>query len=503
MPVWDDSFPNEIKPGESVRVKIEAQTKRDDAGEMRYLLQGVDGEGGNGAGNGEVEFQYRGRDGPVLQVQWKGLAAVGNPEGSVRRLEWHQGNNIPFVLGAGASAGNTSVTGEGPGIEGKKFDPAQQLMASPGLPAGSWMKQAYSRMHCLKLREMSLPGTHNSGMSSLTGGTGLVKARPESVQCHASQMTVGKQLEAGARWFDIRPVIAGGKWATGHYTFFDGIKLPAGLDKIPGLGDLAKEIGKLGGGDKEKVMDGWQGGNGQLIADIVREVNEFTEKNPGELVVVNLSHGLNTDTFSGNPKAHLSQQEWENLMTELLAVKNRMTHITTTNIDLTQLKLSDLLPPADPTKPDGPNRKSSVIFMVDDITSANEYVNLTKFAKDGFFFRRQLGIFDSYANTNNLNNMIIDQFSKLSAHRTKADDDMFLLSWTLTQPVETMITGSIVKYGEDANRALGEKLWANGEMNAGRYPNVVSVDAFDEHGEVAGLVAGINWWLARECPALA
>ncbi|KAJ4413832.1 hypothetical protein N0V85_003416 [Neurospora sp. IMI 360204] len=483
MPVWDNSFPDVVQPGSSVRVKIEAKTHKDDAAEMSYVVDEL---------KGEVEFQYRGRDGPVLQVEWKSLAAVNNPVGSVRRLEWHQGNNMPFVLSAAPSA-MSQVSG---------FDPAQELMASPGLPTTGWMKQAYGRMHCLNLREISLPGTHNSGMSLLTGGTPLVKARPESVQCHSNQMTVGKQLEAGARWFDVRPVIAGGKWATGHYTFFDGIKLPSGLDKVPGLGDLAKEIGKLGGGDKEKVLDGWQGGNGQLVADIVREVNEFTEKNPGELVVINLSHGFNTDTFSGNPTAHLTQQEWENLMTQLLAVKNRATHLTMPNADLTYLKLSDLLPPSDPSKPNDPSRAATVLFVVDDITSDNKHVDLSKFANQGFFFRGQLAIFDSYANTNNLNNMITDQFSKLQTHRTKADDAMFLLSWTLTQPVETMITGSIVKYGVDANRALGEKLWAQGEMNGQRYPNVVSVDAFDGDGEVAGLVAGINWWLAGECPAL-
>ncbi|CCC11190.1 hypothetical protein SMACR_03896 [Sordaria macrospora] len=499
MPVWDNSFPETVNPGQSVRVKIEAKTHRDDAGEMRYLLD--IGEHGGGNGGGEIEFQYRGRNGPKLQVEWKSLAALGLPEGSIRVLDWHQENNVPFVLGAAPSAGNSSTTGQ-TSRPGTKFDPAKELVASPGLPTTGWMKQAYSRMHCLTLREMSLPGTHNSGMSLLTGGTALVKARPESVQCHASHMTVGKQLEAGARWFDIRPVIAGGKWATGHYTFFDGIKLPSGLDKIPGLGDLAKEIGKIGGGDKEKVLDGWQGGNGQLIADIVREVNDFTDKYPGELVIINLSHGLNTDTFSGNPKARLTQQEWENLMTELLAVKNRATHITMENIDLTYQRLSNLLPPSDPSKPNDLSRKSSVLFVVDDITTDNQHVNLSKFSKEGFFFRGQLAIFDSYANTNNLNNMITDQFSKLSTHRTKADDDMFLLSWTLTQPVETMITGSIVKYGEDANRALGEKLWANGAMSAQRFPNVVSVDALDEDGEVAGLVAGISWWLARECPAL-
>lgn len=481
MPAWDTSFPDVVQPGQSVRVYIEAKTHKDDAAEMRYVVDELGGR--------EVEFQYRGRDGPVLQVAWKSLAAVNNPVGSVRKLVWHQDNNVPFVLAAAPSANNTN------------FDPAQELMASPGLPTAGWMKQGYERMHCLKLREISLPGTHNSGMSLLTGGTPLVKARPESVQCHASQMTVGKQLEAGARWFDVRPVIAGGKWATGHYTFFNGIKLPGGLDKIPGLGDLAKEIGKLGGGDKEMVLEGWQGGNGQYITDIVREVNEFTEQNPGELVVINLSHGLNTDTFSGNSNAHLSQQEWEKLMTQLLAVKNRATHITQPNIDLTYLSLSDLLPPSD--NGDASRRGSAVLLVVDDITSDNnQRVDLSKFANQGFFFRGQLAIFDSYADTNNLNDMISDQFAKMQTHRTKADDAMFLLSWTLTQPPETTIIGSIVQYAQDANMALGEKLWAQGRMTRQTYPNVVSVDAFDGDGEVAGLVAAINWWLTGECSAL-
>ncbi|KAK3402350.1 PLC-like phosphodiesterase [Sordaria brevicollis] len=504
MPSWDGAFPNEIQPGESVRVKVEAKGQGDDAGEMAYTLvqEGLDViTEGVGLSWGDIEFQYRGRDGPKLQVQFKTLAAVGAPVGSVKVLEWHQGNNVPFVLSAAPSAGNLSAGVTSMAL--KTFDSAKQLVASPGLSTAGWMRQGYERMHCLQLREMALPGTHNSGMSLLTGGTPLVRARPESVQCHASHMTVGKQLEAGARWFDIRPVISKGKWATGHYTFFNGIPLPSGLDKVPGLGDLAKEIGKIGGGDDQKLMDGWQGGNGQMIADIITELNDFTSKNPGELVVVNLGHGLDTDHFEGKneTQARLSQEQWEGLMTELLRVKNRATHIGE-NIDLSQQHLFNLLPPLDPSQPNGPNRRSTVLLVVDDKTPDNKFVSVDKFKHEGFFYRGQLAVFDSYANTNKLNDMINDQFGKMERHRTSADDGMFLLSWTLTQPVDKMITGTIVRYAEEANRALGEKLWARGKMTRGRFPNVVSVDAFEDDGEVLGVVAGINWWLARECPVL-
>ncbi|KAK1774983.1 hypothetical protein QBC45DRAFT_423412 [Copromyces sp. CBS 386.78] len=501
MPVWDASFPEVVQPGESIRIKIEAKTHKDDAAEMRYVIEELKNQG-QGGGGGEIEFQYRGHSGPLLQVEWKSLASINNPVGSVRALTWHQGNNIPFLLSAAPSSLNDTSHNSG-----FFFDPSKHLIASPSLPTNSWMKTSYPRLHCLTLRQLSLPGTHNSGMSLLTGGTPLVKARPESVQCHSSSMTVGSQLASGARWFDIRPVIAGGKWATGHYTFFNGIKLPSGLEQIPGLGDLAKELGKLGGGDKDRALDGWQGGNGQLLSSIISEINTFTAQNPGELIVINLSHGLNTDTFSGNSNAHLSQQEWDTLMTELLKINNRATHLTLPNIDLSYLPLSALLPPLDPSLPlDSPTplRASTVLIIVDDITSSNTRVDTSKFASRGIFFRRQLSIFDSYADTNSLSAMISDQFSKMQQHRQKPNDDMFLLSWTLTQPVETMITGSIVQYAEEANRALGEKLWAGGgqQMSKEKYPNVVSVDAFGADGEVTGLVAGINWFLAEECPAL-
>ncbi|KAK3947365.1 PLC-like phosphodiesterase [Pseudoneurospora amorphoporcata] len=522
MPVWDASFPEVVQPGESIRIKIEAKTHKDDAAEMRYVIEELKNQG-QGQG-GEIEFQYRGHSGPLLQVEWKSLASLNNPIGSVRALTWHQGNNIPFVLSAAPSSLNTSSHNLNPNQPGFSFDPSKHLIAFPGsLPTSSWMKTSYSRLHCLTLRQLSLPGTHNSGMSLLTGGTPLVKALPASVQCHSSSMTVGSQLASGARWFDIRPVIAGGKWATGHYTFFNGIKLPSGLEQIPGLGDLAKEIGALGGGDKDRALDGWQGGNGQLLSSIISEINTFTAQNPGELIVINLSHGLNTDTFSGsgnsNAQAHLSQQEWDNLMTELLKLTNRATHLTLPNIDLSYLPLSALLPPLDPSLPlnsTTPLRASTVLIVVDDITSSSSSsstntltrVNTSPFAPQGIFFRRQLSIFDSYANTNSLPAMMSDQLSKMQQHSQKKqndddDMDMFLLSWTLTQPVETMVTGSIVQYAEEANRALGEKLWAGGQMGKeGRYPNVVSVDAFGADGEVTGLVAGINWFLAEECPAL-
>lgn len=97
-------------------------------------------------------------------------------------------------------------------------------------------------------------------MSVNTGQTPFVTED----QCLCQSMSVYGQLVSGSRFLDIRPVVAGGKFATGHYSM----------------------VGKA---------VGWQGMNGERIKDIIADVNRFTADNR-ELVIINLSHDIDTDT---------------------------------------------------------------------------------------------------------------------------------------------------------------------------------------------------------------
>jgi hypothetical protein len=47
-------------------------------------------------------------------------------------------------------------------------------------------------------------------------------------------------------------------------------------------------------GHYSEVGDVWLGGNGQSLADIVKQINSFTSQYK-ELIIINLSHTLDTD----------------------------------------------------------------------------------------------------------------------------------------------------------------------------------------------------------------
>ena len=67
----------------------------------------------------------------------------------------------------------------------------------------------------LTLKEMCMLGSHDAGMYILNGGT--IKALEHNTLTQSK--SIHEQLNCGARYFDIRPVIGnGGKYLTGHYT---------------------------------------------------------------------------------------------------------------------------------------------------------------------------------------------------------------------------------------------------------------------------------------------
>jgi hypothetical protein len=128
---------------------------------------------------------------------------------------------------------------------------------------------------CQPLRHLCMPASHDAGMSKLDGKT----SGADSLDTETRNLDIAGQLTYGARYFDIRPVIADGTFKTGHYS---------------------------------KVLGLYQGGNGQSIADIISQVNSFLAKNH-KLVILDLSHDFDSD--SGYKE--LTQDQWNQLLKQL------------------------------------------------------------------------------------------------------------------------------------------------------------------------------------------
>ena len=251
--------------------------KSDDGGEVGYSLSGT---------SATFQLQARAPKGKFkLQAYLDGLATVNNPQGSIIDLGWHKDGVTPFVL-----SGKTD-----------KF--------SSSNPPTDWMQKNLSTLGNRQLRHLCIPGSHDSGMSVITGHTGFADPALVLTQSH----NVATQLALGARYFDIRPVLSAGAFATGHYS------------KVP--------VGPIG----------WQGANGQMIQDIVQQINDFTANNK-ELVILNFGHDLNTD-IDDRQYRPMNQEEYSRLFELLTGIRDLyvVEGYDPTTVDLTTLPLNHFI----------------------------------------------------------------------------------------------------------------------------------------------------------------
>ncbi|KAJ7607953.1 PLC-like phosphodiesterase [Roridomyces roridus] len=303
-----------------------------------------------------------------------------------------------------------------------------------------WMQANIGLLGSRPLIHIAIPGSHDAGMSVIGAGTAFSDAANTQTQT----LSINQQLVAGSRYFDIRPVISGGAYTTGHYS------------------DVS-------------VIDSWQGSDGQSIADVISDINSFTATND-ELVIINLSHAYDTDGDNSDYPI-FTQAQWEALFTQLLGLNHRYVDPNPTTVDLTRVPLSTFI-------------GSSAAVLI--IIQPDSPVDLGSFASQGFYQYSQLNAYNEYADTNTLSTMESDQLSKMASQRGSPDQSYFLLSWTLTQDaLETIGLGdSILTLANSADPALYTALPP--KLSANTYPNILYIDNFQNDGKIVDLAMTIN-----------
>lgn len=197
------------------------------------------------------------------------------------------------------------------------------------------------------LKQLAIPGTHDAGMSSITGHT--VFGTPCDTITQSE--TINGQLRMGSRYFDIRPVISKGEFYTGHYGFIKELKM-------------------------------WQGANGQSIDDVIDDINDFTKTN-AELIILNLSHDLDTDV-GGKDFEQFNDDQWHALFTKLTRLSHLFVAPNPTSVDLTSLTLNQYIG----------HGTAAVVVIVE--TPA---VDMGVFSHWGFYTYPQLNAYNVYTST--------------------------------------------------------------------------------------------------------
>lgn len=410
-------FPSTIPAGSSTTVYVEwdqniFHTTKDDTGEVTYTLNGTD-----------LNFQVQARvsNGFNLQIVFTNLATLGNSQGSTIDLGWNHNGCVNFIL------------------SGEKGN-----FTSSNLPT-SWMQSNLNILGNRSLRQLCIPGSHDSGMSTCTSSTIF------ACDCNTITQTTGLlgQLQFGARYFDVRPVISAGKYLTGHYSYINQIK-------------------------------SWQGANGQFIQSIIDDINTYTASNK-ELVIVYLSHDLNTDLGNGS-YASFTQDEWNTLFWQLKGINNLFIAPNPLTVDLTALVLNDFI---------GGNQ-AAVVVIVDPSDSS---ITLGDYANQGFYSSKNFAVYNQYSGTNDVNQMKSDQLAKMKTERSNPNSSYFLLSWTLTQDNTQATTcklgtaDSILDLANQANSQLYSMLLPACSEQC--YPNIVYTDNI-QTSDIAAMAMAVN-----------
>jgi hypothetical protein len=352
--------------------------------------------------------------------------------------------------------GNHNVCDRGTILENFEYYPSD-------FNTKSWMHDSLNIIGDKPLSKISIPGSHDSGMSISEVGT--VGACDGNTKTQSNNIL--QQLEAGARYFDIRPIIGGGEFHTGHYT---EVKEKDLKNKLPDW--AASSISEI---------IGWQGARGESLSSIISEVNTFT-KYHNELIILSLSHAYNTDHYYHD----FNIKEWRSLLN---TIKSNMDCLFVTKDDLLTKKMSDYI-----------KNESAVLIIIPTHNFKKDFKK--DFEKefentDGIYLGDKFKISGEYSSKHELEEMRKDQFYKMRNYSNNPSK-FFKLSWTLTQSDEqaalcnTRFFGRLIqKYGswligddkivriEDLSTKANDSLYTIiPKITKDNFPNVISIDYF-------------------------
>lgn len=289
---------------------------------------------------------------------------------------------------------------------------------------GAWSDKTADWMgalgDCAPLAQIMMPASHDSGMSEGAAcNNGLIA---KDFFC-THDRNVLAQMEAGARFFDLRPDWRGNELRACHHA-------------------------RSGGSDI--------GGDGEKFSAMFDGARAFLRAHPTETVIFKVSHWH----FDGDADEKAANQ------TRVIALAKDYGDILLTWPDpswpiLNQLPLM--------------SARGKLILVLDGV-SPDPANGLWGYSERASALRGHLNVYDSYANRNDLAAMREDQVAKWKANAGSPATRAFLLAWTLTMQVDISQVDSlsIRKMAEEANPALTGALAANVPHHG--KPTFVSLD---------------------------
>ena len=275
------------------------------------------------------------------------------------------------------------------------------------------------------LNQITLLGSHDSGMCIYRRDSALVhKGNVITQTCDIRQ-----QLEYGVRYFDIRPVMSNdGDFYCGHFSNLS--------------------------------VFGWQGACGLKLHDVIDQINDFCQ-NKKELIILNICGQGSEENYINidNHYKDFEPQDYGYLIDRLRTTNNRCT------CNKVLMPHEGLVSP----KSIGELTVEKSVVIIRDKRN---------FCHGEFCTQDELPIYNHYAGTDDYVKMRDDQFNKMITYANNPNE-LFLLSWTLTQKGLDVVYKPILELAAIANSHI-EEISSKVESTR-KFPNIVYLDKIDNY----------------------
>ncbi|KAL4820329.1 PLC-like phosphodiesterase [Aspergillus spinulosporus] len=344
------------------------------------------------------------------------------------------------------------------------------FMASLTHGSGNWMKQMYDVIKDRPLQHLVMPGTHDSGMSTISG---KIVSIGSAANTQTQGLNIYDQLRVGARWFDLR-IMSVHQSDTSNYEFW-----------VAHVNDETADVPV--------------GNTGESLADIINEVNRFTSENPGEIIFLKLRYLIGIKRLPGGAI------RWDtaianNFFTELQKINNRCPNLDTTT-KFQRQKASYFM--------DQNNGNGCVLFLLDGSNIPSGVPSSSP--SDGIYPASAMVVNDHWSNLATTQPVAEDQIAVWSAvsRVSPFTNDQFLISQWLVSADALQTTALTIQNIAimPTNPAL---YWAGvNAMSPTKWPNVLLVDYIgvvipDQFGwnqlsaELYTLAIGLNLYMLSE-----
>ncbi|KAL4935062.1 hypothetical protein BDV06DRAFT_139020 [Aspergillus oleicola] len=344
------------------------------------------------------------------------------------------------------------------------------FMASLTHGTGNWMKQLYDVIKDRSLQHIVMPGTHDSGMSTISGE--IVSIGSEA-NTQTQALNIYDQLRAGARWFDLR-IVSVHQSDQSDYAFWTAH-----------VNDETASVPI--------------GNTGESLSDIISEINQFTSENPGEIVFFKVRYLIGIKRVPSGP-VYWDTAIANNFFTELKKINNRCGNLDT-NTQFQDQKASYFM--------DQNNGSGCVLFLLDGGNLQNGVPSSS--VADGLYPASVMTVNDHWSDLSTTQPVAEDQISTWSAINRVSPftNDEFLISQWLVSADALQTTALTIQNIAimPTNPAL---YWAGvNAMSPTKWPNVLLVDYIgvvitDQHAwnqlsaELYTLAIGLNLYMLSE-----